>query len=84
MAPVKFISARDPAGAHVGGVSQSHLLQIEQDILSKNDGFRACQPRRLGQKLGSLALNLVSSPGAGKTTLLVETLNRLKQDFSLR
>ena len=36
------------------------------------------------QKLGIVALNLVSSPGAGKTTLLVETLNRLKDTVPLR
>lgn len=71
------------AGTHVGGVSQSHLLQIEESILSKNDGFALANREKLAG-LGMLALNLVSSPGAGKTTLLVETLNRLKQDFSVR
>ena len=72
-----------PAGAHVGGVGQTHLLQIEQNILSKNDGFASANRERLGQA-GTLALNLVSSPGAGKTTLLVETLNRLKQDYAVQ
>lgn len=71
------------AGAHVGGVSQTHLLQIEQNILSKNDGFASANRERLG-RTGTLALNLVSSPGAGKTTLLVETLNRLKQDYAVQ
>lgn len=71
------------AGTHVGGVSQSHLLQIEQNILSKNDGFAEANRERFARS-GVLALNLVSSPGAGKTTLLVETLNRLKQDFAVR
>ncbi len=67
----------------MGGVSQSHLLQIEENILSKNDGFAQTNRDRLAE-LGVVALNLVSSPGAGKTTLLVETLNRLKQDFPVR
>ena len=82
-APATSISGRDPAGAHVGGVGQAHLLQIEQNILSKNDGFASANRERLGQA-GTLALNLVSSPGAGKTTLLVETLNRLKQDYTVQ
>ncbi len=71
-----------PAGTHVGGVSQSNLLKIEENILSKNDGFAQANRDRL-DVLGAVALNLVSSPGAGKTTLLVETLNRLKQDFDM-
>lgn len=72
-----------PAGAHVGGVSQSHLVEIEQNILSKNDGYAQTNRARL-EDIGVLALNLVSSPGAGKTTLLVETLKRMKDDFALR
>ena len=71
------------AGTHVGGVSQERLVQIEQNILSKNDGFAQVNRDRL-RGLNVLALNLVSSPGAGKTTLLVETLNCLKQDFEVR
>lgn len=72
-----------PAGVDVGGVSQTHLLEIEQNILSKNDGYAGANRERL-EALGIVALNLVSSPGAGKTTLLVETLNRLKDAIDLR
>ena len=66
----------DSAGLSVAGFSQEHLIEIEQDILSKNDGYAEANRRWLADHC-QLALNLVSSPGAGKTTLLVETLNRL-------
>jgi hydrogenase nickel incorporation protein HypB len=56
----------------------TRLVEIEQDILSKNDGYAALNRRRLAA-LDTLALNLVSSPGAGKTTLLTATLARLKE-----
>lgn len=66
-----------PAGAHVAGQSQSRLVKIERDILSKNDQIAARNRQRLAQS-GIIALNLMSSPGSGKTTLLVETLKALK------
>lgn len=58
------------------------LVQIERDILSKNDAF-AAQNRAhfIAQKI--LVLNLVSSPGSGKTSLLVNTLTQLKNSHAL-
>lgn len=70
------------AGVSVAGYSQDRLIQIEQNILSKNDGYADGNRRWLAER-GLLALNLVSSPGAGKTTLLVETLKALKDKISL-
>lgn len=57
-------------------MSQSRLIQIEQDILAKNNAYAAANRALLAQR-GILALNLLSSPGSGKTTLLVETIKRL-------
>ena len=65
-----------PAGAHAPGMSQARMVQIEQDILAKNDRF-AARNRRIFADHGILALNLVSSPGSGKTTLLVRTIEAL-------
>ncbi|MGD9669233.1 MAG: hydrogenase nickel incorporation protein HypB [Hyphomicrobiaceae bacterium] len=65
------------AGVSVPGMSQTRLIQIEQDILAKNNAYAAAN-RALFAKLGILALNLLSSPGSGKTTLLVETIKKLK------
>jgi hydrogenase nickel incorporation protein HypB len=64
------------AGASVPGMSQSRLIQLEQDILSKNNSY-ADANRRYFAEHGIFALNLVSSPGSGKTSLLVETIKML-------
>ncbi|WP_245417647.1 hydrogenase nickel incorporation protein HypB [Aminobacter sp. AP02] len=61
-------------------MSQKRLVQIEQEILAKNDMF-ADDVRGELCGHGVLGLNLIASPGAGKTTLLVETLQRLKGTF---
>ncbi|ASP35298.1 hydrogenase nickel incorporation protein HypB [Labrenzia sp. VG12] len=65
------------AGASVPGMSQTRMIQLEQDILSKNNSY-ADANRRFFAERSIFALNLVSSPGSGKTALLVETLKRLK------
>jgi hydrogenase nickel incorporation protein HypB len=65
-----------PAGTSVPGMSQTRLIQVEQNILSKNNAY-AAQNRQVFADRGILALNLVSSPGSGKTTLLVKTIEML-------
>jgi hydrogenase nickel incorporation protein HypB len=52
------------------------MVQIEQNILSKNDEYAAAN-RRFFDERAILALNLVSSPGSGKTTLLTRTIDAL-------
>jgi len=71
-----------PARSHVPGMSQSRMVQIEQDILGKNNEY-ANANRSVFTDKGILTLNLVSSPGSGKTSLLVKTLDDLKEDFPL-
>ena len=56
---------------------QSRIIQVEQDILSKNNAYAGANRARFNAA-GILALNLVSSPGSGKTTLLVKTIEQLK------
>jgi hydrogenase nickel incorporation protein HypB len=58
-------------------MSQARMVQIEQDILGKNDALAADNRRRFAER-GIFAVNLVSSPGSGKTTLLVKTIEALK------
>ncbi|MCO7217661.1 hydrogenase nickel incorporation protein HypB [Halomonas sp. OfavH-34-E] len=65
-----------PAGVEVAGMSQRRLVEIETNILARNDAIAEGNRRRL-EADGVLALNLVSSPGSGKTTLLVDTIRRL-------
>lgn len=76
--------AHPHAPHHAGGppahpsdhAGTSRLVQIEQDILAKNNAYAQVNRQRF-EALGILALNLVSSPGAGKTTLLVRTIRDL-------
>ncbi len=65
-----------PAGVEVPGMSQERLIEIETDILSKNDAYAQANRTALAAQ-EILALNLVSSPGSGKTTLLCETIEAL-------
>lgn len=71
-----------PAHAHAPGLSQSRMVQIEQDILGKNNEY-ADANRSWFNEHGILALNLVSSPGSGKTTLLTQSIEDLKAELSL-
>ena len=65
------------AGTHAPGISQRQMLEVEIDVLDKNNRLAARNRARFAAR-GQLVLNLVSSPGSGKTTLLTETLLRLK------
>ena len=69
------------AGTHAPGISQKRMLQIEMDVLGKNNHLAAHNREDFSAK-NILALNLVSSPGSGKTTLLTETLLRLRDKVS--
>jgi len=66
-----------PAHSHAPGLSQAKMVQIEQDILSKNDRHARFNREFLAER-GIFAVNLVSSPGSGKTTLLTESIQRLQ------
>ncbi|EMU8998431.1 MULTISPECIES: hydrogenase nickel incorporation protein HypB [unclassified Providencia] len=65
------------AGTHAPGISQKRMLQIEMDVLDKNNHLAEHNRDGFNQK-NILALNLVSSPGSGKTTLLTETLLKMR------
>ena len=82
VAPDRMDYGSGPAGAHAPGMSQARMVQIERDILSKNNDYAADNRKRFDE-LGVFALNLVSSPGSGKTTLLVRTIEALKSKLPL-
>lgn len=67
---------------HHDDLETGRLIQIEQDLLSKNNAY-AMQNRAYFKQRNIFVLNLVSSPGAGKTTLLVETIKALKDRFPI-
>lgn len=65
-----------PARAHAPGLSQARMVEIETNILAKNNDYARANRDWLREH-GVLALNLVSSPGSGKTTLLARTIRDL-------
>lgn len=69
------------AGTHAPGMSQRRMLEVEIDVLDKNNQIAARNRARFAARQ-QLVLNLVSSPGSGKTTLLTETLQRLNARIS--
>lgn len=69
------------AGSHAPGMTQRRMLQIEQDVLGKNNHLAEHNREHFIQQ-HIAALNLVSSPGSGKTTLLTETLKRIADQYS--
>ena len=66
-----------PAHTHAPGLSQTRMVQIEADIMTKNNGYAAAN-REAFARNHVLALNLVSSPGSGKTALLTRTIEDIK------
>ena len=65
-----------PAGAHAPGLSQRRMVNIERDILGKNDRLATANRQRFAER-GIFTLNLLSSPGSGKTTLLCRSIAAL-------
>ena len=69
------------AGTHAPGLSQRQMLEVEINVLDKNNQIAARNRARFATRK-QLVLNLVSSPGSGKTTLLTQTLHRLNGRIS--
>ncbi len=55
------------AGTHAPGMSQRRMLEVEIDVLDKNNRLAERNRARFAARQ-QLVLNLVSSPGSGKTT----------------
>ncbi|WP_407184037.1 hydrogenase nickel incorporation protein HypB [Bradyrhizobium centrosematis] len=72
----------NPAGQEIAGMSSDRIIQVERDILGKNDRLAADNRARFRAD-EVLAFNLVSSPGAGKTSLLVRAVSELKDSFPI-
>ena len=71
-----------PAHVHAPGMSASRMVQIEQDILARNNTYAAANRRSLGEHR-VFCVNLLSSPGSGKTTLLAATIQALRAKLDI-
>jgi hydrogenase nickel incorporation protein HypB len=67
--------------SHPGDHTHPRKIEIEQDILGKNN-LLAERNRGFFEAKNILALNLVSSPGSGKTTLLERTIRETGKELS--
>jgi len=67
---------------HSHSHSENRTLEVEQDVLSKNN-LLAERNRGYFLAKNMLTLNLVSSPGSGKTTLLEKTIQVLKEEIPI-
>ncbi|WP_028336737.1 MULTISPECIES: hydrogenase nickel incorporation protein HypB [Bradyrhizobium] len=67
-----------PATLKLAPMNSERLVQIERDILGKNNRIAADNRARFVAD-NVLVFNLVSSPGAGKTSLLVRAVSELKR-----
>ena len=63
-------------------IHQDRLIQLEQQVLAKND-LLAERNRGWLDARETLAINLMSSPGSGKTTLLERTIRDTGDDLSI-
>lgn len=57
-------------------------IKLEADVL-KDNNLAAAYNRKRFKNHKTLVINIMSSPGAGKTTLLEETINALRDDFTV-
>jgi hydrogenase nickel incorporation protein HypB len=64
--------------AHSHGHSTSRIVNVEQDVLLRNN-LLAERNRGYFEAKNIYVLNLVSSPGSGKTSILEKTINALKK-----
>ncbi len=80
--PHEQSTATVTAHPHDQDATGSRLIQVERDLLARNDALAAGN-RAFFAAHNILALNLVSSPGSGKTTLLVRTLSALKGQMAM-
>ena len=74
--------AHDGVPAEALEAGTTRRVQVERDILAKNNALACINRQRLEQQ-GILTINLVSSPGAGKTLLLQRSIAKLHGKFPL-
>jgi hydrogenase nickel incorporation protein HypB len=76
----KHMDEHDHTHAHNHSHDHNRKIEIEQDVLYKNN-LLAERNRGYFQAKNILALNLVSSPGSGKTTILEKTIKDLSKNI---
>ncbi len=63
-------------------VKSEKVVDVHENLLAANNEQAAANRRHI-EKMGAVAINLISSPGSGKTSLLEQTIERLKDRLSI-
>lgn len=58
------------------------IVEVNQSLLAANEQQAEANRRHI-EKMGAVAINLISSPGAGKTTLLERTIDELGGELAI-
>ena len=73
----------DSCGCHVpDSGTTAQTVDVHESLLAANTKQAEGNRKHL-EAMGSVAINLISSPGSGKTTLLEHTIQRLKGEFRI-
>lgn len=62
--------------------SHTKTVDVHESLFAANEAI-AKSNRDHFEKMGAVAINLISSPGSGKTTLLEHTIEQLKDEFRI-
>lgn len=62
--------------------TESKIVEVNQSLLEANEK-QAASNRKHIEKMGAIAINLISSPGSGKTTLLERTIDELGNEVRI-
>lgn len=69
-------------GCRLTDSTDTLIIEVNQSLLEAN-GRQADVNRRHIERLGAVAVNLISGPGSGKTTLLEHTIDALGSDMRI-
>ncbi len=72
----------DVCGCQLTGTSNKRLVEVNQSLLEANDRQGDANRTHI-ERMGAVAINLISSPGAGKTTLLEHTIDALGSELRI-
>lgn len=67
---------------HEERTEKEKVVDVHEQLLAANSK-QAASNRHHIEKMGAVAINLISSPGSGKTSLLEQTIERLKDRLSI-
>ena len=64
------------------GIMLMHVINVNKDVLKANNEL-ACSNRKLLDRHGIFAINIMGAIGSGKTTLIEEAINGLKERYKI-